>query len=251
MSPTRERDEHWFTDLYATRYADVVRYGRRRLADADAADELAQEVFTIAWRRRREVPAHGLPWLYAVARRLLANYRRRAPMPLPLDDPDLLPGAGTRPGDGDRVAEVRAALATLSEPDQEILRLIGWEELTVVEALPTDPADLRGMLGGNAADVSKGLMRIYGDYAPPLATRAEMLRQLAVIPGFVWRGEVTDRAGRKGVAITYDDARSGTQNLLIFDSRTGALLGIEVLPTKKMVRDYMLFLATGVTDHAG
>jgi RNA polymerase sigma factor (sigma-70 family) len=134
MSPTRERDERWFTDLYAARYADVVRYGRRRLADADAADELAQEVFTVAWRRRGEVPEHGLPWLYAVARRLLANYRRRAPAPLPLDDPDRVPGNATRPGDGDRVAEVRAALATLSEPDQEILRLIGWEELSVVEA---------------------------------------------------------------------------------------------------------------------
>jgi hypothetical protein len=54
------------------------------------------------------------------------------------------------------------------------------------------------------------------------------------------------------VAITRDDAKSNTQNLLIFDPRTGAVLGIEVVvPNRKMVSNYMLFLATDVTDHAG
>lgn len=51
-----ERNEDWFTRIYAAQYPQIVKYGLRRLADADASDELAQEVFVIAWRRRGEVP---------------------------------------------------------------------------------------------------------------------------------------------------------------------------------------------------
>ena len=141
MGPPGKRDEEWFSGLYAAHYPNVLKYGRRRLADLDAAVELAQEVFIVAWRRRAEVPSHSLPWLYGVARRLLANQwraRRSAPELLPLTDPHRPgePGAPGVPGPDSvvEIADVRAALATLSDLDQEILRLVGWEELTVAEA---------------------------------------------------------------------------------------------------------------------
>ncbi|MEV4491193.1 sigma-70 family RNA polymerase sigma factor [Micromonospora coxensis] len=138
MGPPRKRDEEWFTRIYTADYAHVLKYGQRRLADMEAAAELAQEVFVIAWRRRREVPDRSLPWLYGVARRLLANEwraRRGAPDVLPMTDAGLLqkpgvPGADATVG----VADLQAALATLTDLDQEILRLVGWEELTVSEA---------------------------------------------------------------------------------------------------------------------
>lgn len=135
MDPPQARDEAWFTGLYHQHRPDIVRYGLRRLADTDAAGELAQEVFVVAWRRRAEVPDHGLPWLYGVARRLLANEwraRRSAPQVVPLDG-DLLPSNGCDPEATVVVADVRAALATLSENDQEVLRLVGWEELSLAE----------------------------------------------------------------------------------------------------------------------
>jgi DNA-directed RNA polymerase specialized sigma24 family protein len=52
MQPSGQRGEAWFTGVYTAHHADVVRYGLRRLADRDAAMELAQDVFVIAWRRR-------------------------------------------------------------------------------------------------------------------------------------------------------------------------------------------------------
>lgn len=138
MGPPGKRDEAWFTRVYAADYGHVVKYGRRRLADPDAAAELAQEVFVIAWRRRRDVPNRSLPWLYGVARRLLANEwrtRRAAPDVVPMTDTDLLQQPGSSGADATvGVADLRAALATLPDLDQEILRLIGWEELTVAEA---------------------------------------------------------------------------------------------------------------------
>ncbi|MFF4894603.1 RNA polymerase sigma factor [Micromonospora chersina] len=138
MGPPGKRDEDWFTGVYAADYGQVVKYGQRRLADLDAAAELAQEVFVIAWRRRREVPDRSLPWLYGVARRLLANEwraRRAAPDVLPITDADLVQKPDSSGADATvGVADLQAALVTLADLDQEILRLVGWEELTVSEA---------------------------------------------------------------------------------------------------------------------
>lgn len=136
MDPPEKRDEAWFTRTYAAQYEHVVNYGRRRLGDPDASAELAQEVFVVAWRRRTEVPHRSLPWLYGVARRLLANQwraRRAAPEMLPFTDTDSRPDSPAADATVG-VADVRAALDSLPDLDQEILRLVGWEELTVSEA---------------------------------------------------------------------------------------------------------------------
>ncbi|MDN5772092.1 MAG: hypothetical protein L0I76_27150 [Pseudonocardia sp.] len=68
-----------FDDLYRRHHLVVLRYVRRRLATADVEDVVG-EVFTIAWRRRNDVPAGNaqLLWLYGTARRVLANEHRRA-----------------------------------------------------------------------------------------------------------------------------------------------------------------------------
>lgn len=138
MDPPGRRDEGWFTRIYAAHYPHIVNYGQRRLADSDASAELAQEVFVIAWRRRAEVPDRSLPWLYGVARRLLANQWRAvraAPEVLPMTDANRPREGGSPAPDGSvSIADLRTALATLSDLDQEILRLVGWEELTVSEA---------------------------------------------------------------------------------------------------------------------
>jgi RNA polymerase sigma factor (sigma-70 family) len=138
MGLADKRDEGWFTRIYAAEYPHIVKYGQRRLADAEASAELAQEVFVIAWRRRREVPDRSLPWLYGVARRLLANQwraRRVAAQVVPIIDADVPHQAGSSGADAIvGVADLQAALGTLTDFDQEILRLVGWEELTVSEA---------------------------------------------------------------------------------------------------------------------
>ncbi|TDC38325.1 sigma-70 family RNA polymerase sigma factor [Micromonospora sp. KC213] len=139
MGPPKDRGEEWFIEIYLAHYERIVRYGLRRLYDGDVAAEVAQEVFVIAWRRRAEVPQDCLPWLYAVARRVLANNRRdgRAAPQVTLFA-DVIGGGGrTMVMAQDSlvaVAGVRAALATLPGIDQEILRLIGWEELSLGEA---------------------------------------------------------------------------------------------------------------------
>ncbi|MFD0594120.1 hypothetical protein ACFQZ4_17930 [Catellatospora coxensis] len=105
---------------------------------------------------------------------------------------------------------------------------------------------------GAAGAVGKQTSKVFGRYAVARQTRAEILRILADVPGFRWRGEVTDRAGRDGLAVTFDDREHGQQHLLIFHPRTGELLAWELLTLGPVrMNAYVLILETGRTDRLG
>jgi hypothetical protein len=120
--------------------------------------------------------------------------------------------------------------------------------------LPATGAGLRQELrAGGTIGVPQQLTRLYQRFLVPRSARAELLRALADEPGFVWRGDVTDRAGRAGVAVTRDDATQD-QELLVFDPRTGELLASESITTvdgERRVSAYLLILESGWTDTLG
>jgi hypothetical protein len=120
--------------------------------------------------------------------------------------------------------------------------------------LPTDPAELRDSLsirhGPGAA--TKAVMTAYQNHVVPRAQRAEILRALAEVDGFTWRGTVTDLAGRTGVAISADDHEHEQRNVLVFDARTGELLAQELHRLEPLqVLVYTLFFAYDRTDRTG
>jgi RNA polymerase sigma-70 factor (ECF subfamily) len=69
-------DASRFEALYREHYAAVLAYARRRIPGR--ADDVVSETFLVAWRRLDDVPSDGLPWLYGVARRVVADVRRSA-----------------------------------------------------------------------------------------------------------------------------------------------------------------------------
>lgn len=136
--PVRPADP--FSPFFEAHHPAVSAYLRRR-APAEVADELTVATFEVAWQRWVDVPTdRPLPWLYGVARRLLANQRRgeqrrgrlRSRLAGARD-----PGAaylagrvGADPAAGavDALA-ARQALAKLRPDDREALMLVAWEGL--------------------------------------------------------------------------------------------------------------------------
>ncbi|MFF0658377.1 MULTISPECIES: sigma-70 family RNA polymerase sigma factor [Micromonospora] len=130
--------EDRFTELYERHHGDVWRYAARRVVESDVGDVVA-EVFLVAWRRLRDVPAESaLPWLYGVARLVLANEarsrRRWRELTLRVAaEPDQSVVADH----ADEVIsqrDVAVAFDQVPDGDREVLRLVVWERLTAAEA---------------------------------------------------------------------------------------------------------------------
>jgi RNA polymerase sigma factor (sigma-70 family) len=121
--------EEQFREIYRRHRPAVVAYARRRVS-ADAVEDVVAETFLVCWRRLDDVPEEPLPWLYAVARRTLANQRRATARQSTHAMRD--PSENAAPFDGDPA--LGAAFQRLSERDQEVLRLVAWEGLSLREA---------------------------------------------------------------------------------------------------------------------
>lgn len=126
-------DDHRSFETHFRGYAARVHAFALRRADADTAQDVTAETFLIAWRRRAQMPAEPLPWLYGIARGVLANHRRASHRRLALAVriaavPTVADGAV---GGGHEILE---ALSRLRERDREALLLTGWEGLSSGEA---------------------------------------------------------------------------------------------------------------------
>jgi len=119
-----------FEALYRAHALDVHGYCLRRTSTEEAKDATS-EVFVVAWRRFEDVPQGdgALPWLYGVARNVLANrarsFRRRDRLAAKAaaHHDGTVPGPETQIVRNEQHQELLRALSKLSDKDQEILRL--------------------------------------------------------------------------------------------------------------------------------
>jgi RNA polymerase sigma-70 factor (ECF subfamily) len=121
-----------FDALYRTHFRAVLSYVRRRETESDVADIVA-DVFAIAWRRIASVPeAPGdLLWLYGVARRVLSEHRKRRWRRGRLSARIATEPAAEHETISDPLRDRLLVLISRLRPaDQEVLRLVLWEELT-------------------------------------------------------------------------------------------------------------------------
>ncbi len=122
--------------LYERNYAPITAYVRRRVRRADGSDaDIVAEVFVVAWRRFLEVPEQTkeLPWLYGVARNLVANHFRSVQRSSALTDRLMVEervSVDSSSGSSELELRVRRAVDQLSDLDREIFRLVHWEELS-------------------------------------------------------------------------------------------------------------------------
>jgi RNA polymerase sigma-70 factor (ECF subfamily) len=179
--------EQRFREVYAAHHRHVYAYCRRRTRGPEAAADCAAEAFLVAWRRIGEVPPgeRALPWLYAVARRVVANHHRGARRRIRLVE--RVAGATGNPGPGPEAVvirreedqEVLEALSRLRPADRELLRLAVWEELP--------HAAIGEILGCSAHAVDQRLYRATRRLARELGTTGH--KQGEAVPPSSPRGE--------------------------------------------------------------
>ena len=140
----RSNREVRFRALHADVFADVVRFLRRRAPSVEA-DDVAAEVFLIAWRRLDDIPAHpseARAWLFGVARGCLLNTTR---------------GASRRVALAVKLAEVGGAEAASVTSAEDIVGLMdlatAWRSLAAVESEALSLAVFEELSSAEAAAV--------------------------------------------------------------------------------------------------
>jgi RNA polymerase sigma-70 factor, ECF subfamily len=135
-------NERRFDDLFAAYGPDIVAYCGWRATSASDAQDAVADVFLTAWRRLDDLPDDPVAtrvWLYATARRVLANQRRSNRRRKALHDRLTVEVASTdpttRPATGEE-SLVHAALELLGARDREVLLLSEWEGLSPAEIAP-------------------------------------------------------------------------------------------------------------------
>ena len=125
--------EQAFIDLHAQHSARVYGFIACRLSDRHRAEELAADVFRIAWEKQLEEPP-GIGWLLATARNVIGNEykgrRRRQELVDRLKNEAESQTPGT---DSEERAAVADVLVRLRERDREVLMLSYWDDLSTAE----------------------------------------------------------------------------------------------------------------------
>ncbi|MFG1605403.1 RNA polymerase sigma factor [Actinoplanes sp. NPDC049265] len=131
-----ERAER-FRLLHTRHYPDLLRFVERRVPSHEAEDVIST-VFMTAWRRYDDLPEDARPWLFAVARRTMANQtrgwlRRRALDVRLLGESDPATVADPSSAAATRV-DLERAWRAQRPADRETLALVIFDGLSVEEA---------------------------------------------------------------------------------------------------------------------
>ena len=169
--------ESEYQRMYSAHYRMVLAYCVRRVGRDDGED-LANEVFTVAWRRGDVIPAteDALPWLYGVAYRVVSHFwrgqARRGRLntklgALPASSPLGPENQLVQRQEYDLVIKAASRLRSL---DQEVLRLALWEELShsqIAELLSSTVPAVRQRFHRAKRSLLREFERVGGVLPPP------------------------------------------------------------------------------------
>jgi len=136
---TTDERQRRFLDLYREHLPTVLGYCRRRSSTTSSADDLAADVFAVAWRRLDDIPAgFELAWLLRTAHFTLLSERRTDRRRDALVDRcgRLLPAELPREPDETVVIRdtVARAMSQLGSTDREAIILTAWDGLSQRDA---------------------------------------------------------------------------------------------------------------------
>jgi RNA polymerase sigma-70 factor (ECF subfamily) len=129
-----------FRAVYDATYDDLLRFAQRRVHPTHAED-VAADVFLVAWRRFDDMPEELLdarPWLFGVARATMLNHRRgerrRDALAVRIADVSAMDRASTHDELSATRLDLAAAWGHLSASEQEVISLAVWDGLDSARA---------------------------------------------------------------------------------------------------------------------
>ena len=170
-----------FAEIYERFFRRLYGYCIRR-TDPDRVDDVVAETFLIAWRRIADVPEgdEALPWLYAVAFKVLGNQWRSKTRRQRLDDKLTAVGIAPVSTTEDYVVaneesrQVLEAVSKLKRTDQEILKLAMWEEVSrsdIAYVLAITPGAVKQRLYEARKNLTREYNRLENKRTKPPAAR--------------------------------------------------------------------------------
>lgn len=174
LAAAQHGDHKAFGELYEAYVRDVYRYALRMLRDVTGAEDITQDVFTLAWANRAEiriVDLSFLPWLLVTTRNLSLNRLKRTNRRVELlessESIDPRPGPEDALLDRQLAEAIQDAVARLSDTDQRLYRLCLVDEMSY--------RDAASALGTTTGAVRNRLSRLRRALQISLATHEEGL----------------------------------------------------------------------------
>ena len=141
-------DSREFTESYRQYLPMISKFFSYR-ADAKDIEDLASEVFSIAWVKRDKAPPEFVAaWLYRIAANVLANHRRKSALrqTLPLFENDLLAPSAEQLAIEN--VSIRTAWSLISTKDRAVLSLLALEgfsleEISIILKISKNAATIR------------------------------------------------------------------------------------------------------------
>lgn len=132
---SRASREARFRAVYEATYDDLLSFAQRRVHPTHAED-VAADVFLVAWRRLDDMPhqvVDARPWLFGVARATMLNHRRgerrRDALAVRIADVTATDGARGHDELSAHRLDLASAWKRLSAAEQEVISLAVWDGL--------------------------------------------------------------------------------------------------------------------------
>jgi RNA polymerase sigma-70 factor (ECF subfamily) len=118
-----------FEAFFREHYSNLWRYVARRVSQS-RVDDVVSAAFVVAWQKFSTVESPSIAWLVRIASFEIANARRKQGRERRSSIHVVQEELAAPMRDDFDGSAVRSAMATLSDSDQEILRLVAWDELS-------------------------------------------------------------------------------------------------------------------------
>jgi RNA polymerase sigma-70 factor (ECF subfamily) len=118
-----------FELFFRENYRWLRRYVARRVPDS-RVDDIVATSFIVAWKKFEKVNEPSLPWLVQIAHYEVSNAARKSNRAVNQIEIVVFENVPDTPDDQFDGSAIRQALACLDPSDQELLRLVHWDELS-------------------------------------------------------------------------------------------------------------------------